>query len=284
MSARALLTETPRPTVDQIKRALAGNLCRCGAYPRILRAVLRASGQPTRQVMREMPDTLTRRSLLKAGGSLVVSFALDAPVLGGHAPQTPAPTDAGRARDPLDAREVDSVLSIQPDGTVTIYTSKVDVGTGMRIAIAQMAADELGVAVERVTVVDGDTGRCPNHGGTGGSTGLTRGGTAVRQAAATARQALLTLAAKQLEVSATDLRIVSGEVRPAAGGRGIALGRLIGGKRFALQVDRESTADPRDAGTSPSADRRCGPTCRRSAPAATRTSRISPFPACCTRG
>jgi len=47
MSARALLIQTPRPTVDQIKRALAGNLCRCGAYPRILRAVLRASGQPT---------------------------------------------------------------------------------------------------------------------------------------------------------------------------------------------------------------------------------------------
>jgi len=46
VSARALLTETPRPTVDQIKTALAGNLCRCGAYPRILRAVLRASGQP----------------------------------------------------------------------------------------------------------------------------------------------------------------------------------------------------------------------------------------------
>ena len=45
VSARALLTDTPRPTIDQIKTALAGNLCRCGAYPRILRAVLRASGQ-----------------------------------------------------------------------------------------------------------------------------------------------------------------------------------------------------------------------------------------------
>jgi nicotinate dehydrogenase subunit A len=48
MSARALLLETPRPSADQVKRALAGNLCRCGAYPRILRAVLRASGQRER--------------------------------------------------------------------------------------------------------------------------------------------------------------------------------------------------------------------------------------------
>jgi nicotinate dehydrogenase subunit A len=43
MRARALLRETPRPTHDQIKDALAGNLCRCGAHTRILRAVIRAS-------------------------------------------------------------------------------------------------------------------------------------------------------------------------------------------------------------------------------------------------
>jgi nicotinate dehydrogenase subunit A len=43
MSARALLLKTPHPTEEQIKLGLAGNLCRCGAYTRILRAVLRAS-------------------------------------------------------------------------------------------------------------------------------------------------------------------------------------------------------------------------------------------------
>jgi nicotinate dehydrogenase subunit A len=45
IAARALLTTVPRPNVSQIKAALSGNLCRCGAYPAILRAVLRASGQ-----------------------------------------------------------------------------------------------------------------------------------------------------------------------------------------------------------------------------------------------
>ena len=68
----------------------------------------------------------------------------------------------------------------------------------MRIAIAQMAAEELGIPVSRISLVDGDTGRCPNNGGTGGSTGLTRGGTAVRQAAASARQELLRLASQRL--------------------------------------------------------------------------------------
>ena len=110
----------------------------------------------------------------------------------------------------------------------------------MRIAMAQMAAEELGVDTARITVVDGDTARCPNTGGTGGSTGLTRGGTAVRQAAATARQALLGLAATRLKRPVADLTIVAGEVRPAAGGRGVRIGALVGGRRLALPVDAKA--------------------------------------------
>ena len=43
MTAAAFLSHTPKPTLDQTKQALAGNLCRCGTHTRILRAVLRAS-------------------------------------------------------------------------------------------------------------------------------------------------------------------------------------------------------------------------------------------------
>jgi len=45
VSATALLARTPTPSREQIRTALAGNVCRCGAYPKIERAVLRASGQ-----------------------------------------------------------------------------------------------------------------------------------------------------------------------------------------------------------------------------------------------
>lgn len=45
LAAKALLARTPRPTIDQIKEALAGHLCRCGVHTRVIRAVLRASGQ-----------------------------------------------------------------------------------------------------------------------------------------------------------------------------------------------------------------------------------------------
>jgi nicotinate dehydrogenase subunit A len=45
MTSKALLDKNPKPTDDQIKEALAGNLCRCGTHTRILRAVKRAAGQ-----------------------------------------------------------------------------------------------------------------------------------------------------------------------------------------------------------------------------------------------
>src|SRR3989441_10928099 len=147
---------------------------------------------------------VSRRDLLKAGGALNVSFSFDAALPGWARAQTPVlPSDAAK---PLDPSQVDSFLAIHADGTVTVYTGKVDVGTGLRIAVAQMAAEELGVRADRITIVDGDTGVCPDQGGTGGSTGLTRGGAEVRQAAATARQALLALGAARLNRAAADDR------------------------------------------------------------------------------
>ncbi|HET7515668.1 MAG TPA: (2Fe-2S)-binding protein, partial [Gaiella sp.] len=46
VSATALLASTPRPSREEIRAAMAGNICRCGAYPKIERAILRASGRP----------------------------------------------------------------------------------------------------------------------------------------------------------------------------------------------------------------------------------------------
>src|SRR5262244_3884477 len=44
VAARALLTNTPRPTEEQVREALAGNLCRCGSHARVIRAVLKVAG------------------------------------------------------------------------------------------------------------------------------------------------------------------------------------------------------------------------------------------------
>jgi len=173
---------------------------------------------------------LSRRDLLKAGGAVIVSFTFGSI----RAEQLWAQTPVGK---PLDPMEVDSFIAIHADGTATIYSGKVDVGTGLRIAVAQMAAEELGMPTSRITVIDGDTGICPDQGGTGGSTGLTRGGAEIRQAAASARQALLALGATRLNRPATELTIVDGEVRPQSGGTGVKLGELIGDRRLQVKVD-----------------------------------------------
>lgn len=182
------------------------------------------------------PDTLgvSRRGILKLGGAVIVSFAFETTLPAWARAQAPAP---GK---PLDPTDVDSFLAFHADGSVTIYTGKVDVGTGLRIAVAQMAAEELGIPAQRISVVDGDTGVCPDQGGTGGSTGLTRGGADVRQAAATARQALLTLGATRLNRPIAELTIVDGEVRPAAGGAGVTIATLIGDRRLSMKVDAKA--------------------------------------------
>src|SRR5437870_9887471 len=186
--------------------------------------------------------SISRRDLLKAGGALVVCFSWESLLPEFGAAQIVATASPAR---PLDPADVDSFFAIHSDGAITLYTGKVDIGTGLRIAVAQMAAEELGVPAERISVVDGDTGLCPDQGGTGGSTGLTRGGAEVRQAAATARQALLALGATRLNRPAGELTIVDGEVRPLAGGAGVGIGTLVGDRRFSLKVD--SNAPLREA-------------------------------------
>ena len=167
--------------------------------------------------------TTTRRTLLKSGAALIVSFGFT----GGLKAQGP----------PQAAIDLDSFIAVHPDGTVTVYTSHVDPGTGIRMVYAQITAEEMGIPVDRITVIDGDTGIVPNHGGTGGSSGVPRGGADIRQAAATARWALLLMGAGKLNVLANQVTLEGGMVRPISGGAGVPVGDLIGGRRFEIKVD-----------------------------------------------
>ena len=191
----------------------------------------------------EALHNVSRRNFLLTGGAVVVSFASGAvQPRWTRAQGSNAAAYFGKSPDP---NEVDSFLAIHANGSVTLYTSRVDVGTGLRIAISQMAAEELGVPVDRVSVVEGDTSLTPDHGGTGGSTGIPIGATRVRQAAATAREALLRLGAEQFKRPATELTIVDGVVQPITGGSGVSIASLIGGKRLDLKINaKASLKDP----------------------------------------
>src|ERR1017187_3087154 len=140
----------------------------------------------------------SRRTLLK-GGALTVGFALT-----GLRNDASAQGAAGAPRV-LDTKEVDAFLAVNGDGTVTVFCGKVDLGQGLRIAIPQIAAEELGIGVDKIKFVEGDTALTPDQGRTSGSAGIQRGGMQIRQAAATARAALIARAAQLLNMNALDL-------------------------------------------------------------------------------
>ena len=136
-----------------------------------------------------------------------------------------------------DPKNVDSFLSVNSDGTVTVFCGKVDLGQGLRIAIRQIAGEELGIGVDKIRYVEGDTALTPDQGRTSGSTGIQGGGMQIRQAAATAREALIGLAAERLNVRAGDLVTNDGQVLPKSGGAGVRFADLIGGHNFNLKLD-----------------------------------------------
>src|ERR1039457_20703 len=172
---------------------------------------------------------ISRRNLLKAGGALVISFALPLPAFAQRA-------DAYSGKS-VDVGEVDGFFAVNQDGSVTLFCGKVDLGTGLRIAIPQMAAEELGIAVKRITLIEGDTDLTPDQGSTAGSSGVMRGGVQIRQAAATAREALIRMAAERMGRAPAELVAADGEVRPRSGAAGIGFGALVGNRHFGLKLD-----------------------------------------------
>jgi nicotinate dehydrogenase subunit B len=173
-----------------------------------------------------------RREFLQAGGALVVGFTLPASTLA----QQQSGADAALGKT-VDTNEVDGYIAIKADGSVMIYSGKVDLGQGLRIAIPQMAAEELGIGVERIAMVEGDTALTPDQGATGGSSGIMRGGVQIRQAAATAREALIGIVSARANVPASEFDTVDGEVRPKSGGAGIRFSELVADKHFGIKVD-----------------------------------------------
>jgi carbon-monoxide dehydrogenase large subunit len=104
-------------------------------------------------------------------------------------------------------------LRLEPDGSLTVFTSQQPHGQGHETTLAQLVADEVGVPFERVRVVHGDTDVTPfNLVGTGGSRAATLASGAVIGAARTMRQRLLDLASAQWEIDPADLELIDGAV------------------------------------------------------------------------
>ncbi|HXT79264.1 MAG TPA: molybdopterin cofactor-binding domain-containing protein [Acetobacteraceae bacterium] len=177
-----------------------------------------------------MMDLATcRRTFLAGGGALVVNL------LAGEPAGLAFAADATATKS-VAADDVDGFLAIDAKGLVTVYSGKVDLGTGVHTGMMQIVAEELDVPMSRVTVIEGDTALTPDQGPTYGSLSIQKGGMQIRQAAATARRALTQEAAKQLGAAHGDLMITDGVIRSASG-KSVSYADLIGGKLFALKLD-----------------------------------------------
>ena len=169
---------------------------------------------------------LTRRGFTGGLGALVVTFSLDPnPVLA----QERLPGSL------QNNRKLDGWIRINPDGTATIFTGKVELGQGILTALAQIAAEEIDLPLARVRMISGDTRQTPNEGQTAGSQSVENSGTALRMACAEARAILIGLAATRLGVAADQLKVTDGVVS-APDGRKIGYGELN------PDLNREATA------------------------------------------
>src|ERR1700724_594484 len=119
-----------------------------------------------------MNKMIDRRRLLQAGAALTVAFSV---------PLRRADAQASAAKT-VSPDRVDGFLAVATDGHVTVYSGKVDLGTGVRTALPQMVADELDVPMSHVTIIEGDTALTPDQGTTSGSFSIQNGGAQLRRA------------------------------------------------------------------------------------------------------
>ena len=119
----------------------------------------------------------SRREFVKKGrDALLIGFSLRsglAPVVWGQTFAKPVATE-----------ELDSWLSIGRDGRVTVYTGRIDMGTGVETAFGQLISDELDVPFASVKIIMGDTGLTPDQGKSTASSNASLGAQPLRIAAA----------------------------------------------------------------------------------------------------
>lgn len=129
------------------------------------------------------------------------------------------------------SNRIDDWIAIEPDGTVRVFSGKVELGTGVRTALAQIVAEELDVPIDSVVMVMGDTRHTPDEGYTAGSKTIQFGGYGLRQAAAEARRVLVERAADRLGRSPESLVVSGGTIWARdKQDRSVSYAELVAGK------------------------------------------------------
>jgi CO/xanthine dehydrogenase Mo-binding subunit len=174
--------------------------------------------------------SLDRRKFFQlAGGGIVIVFALRDLVSSDAA-------TASSSTSPSTPTEVNAWIHIAEDGTVNVFTGKVEVGQNIRTSLSQIVAEELMVPISSITMIMGDTDLVPFDMGTFGSLTTPRMAPQLRNAAATARQALIEMAAKKWNTSATSLKAENGMVVNTSTKQKVGYGELSKGQQLMMTI------------------------------------------------
>ena len=142
----------------------------------------------------------------------------------------------------------DAWLTIDHQGNVTLFSGKVEIGTGTQTAFSQIVAEELYLDVSAITYVQGDTSQTPDQGVTAGSKSIQVQGPLVRRAAATAFQVLAGLASAYLDVPESQLVAQDGSIGIGPGTKHpTKYAKLLAGQQVSLNVNL--AAPLKDPGT-----------------------------------
>jgi nicotinate dehydrogenase subunit B len=185
---------------------------------------------------------LDRRGFLRVlttmgGGLLVVSTVPLA-----------AQQETGRGGQGAGTNDLASWLHIGPNGRVTVYTGKVEIGQNIRTSLAQTVADELSVPMSVISLVMADTDLTPVDPGTFGSRTTPTMAPQLAHAAATAREMLIDLAATKWQVPRQSLSAKAGAISDDRG-RSISFGELTLGQNLTGVVSGQAPEEPRDRWT-----------------------------------
>jgi len=118
-----------------------------------------------------------------------------------------------------------AAVRIHSDTSVTLFTGSTELGQGSRTVLAQIVAEELGVPLESVSVVNGDTGVVTYERTTGASRTTTITGRAVQEACRDARRRVRDLAAEAFDIPMGEIEDAAGGIR--ARGRALRYGEVI---------------------------------------------------------
>lgn len=182
-----------------------------------------------------------RRDFLKSvGGGLLVLFSFEGADgqesgrAGRHAGGQPLPEN------------VAAWLHIAPDGAITTFTGKVEVGQNIRTALTQAVADELRCPASSVQLVMGDTDRTPWDMGTFGSRSTPTMAPILRKMAATARETLLDTAAKNWSVDRSSVTVSNGRLTNRASGKSATFGELAATVDWVHTIGKSDCVTPAD--------------------------------------